>query len=245
MVNLLPLEGDERVTAVLPVREYEEDKFVFMGTAHGTVKKTPLTAFSRPRSNGIIALGLKDGDHLVDAMVTDGAQDVFLFATTGKAIRFNEQDVRPMGRTAAGVRGIKLPDDAAVVAMISEGNKTVLTDSDEEHPPSRPLILTATENGYGKRTEIDEYSTQGRGGQGVIAIQTSERNGAVVGALMVHSDDQAMLISANGTMVRTPVDDISIIGRNTQGVRLIRIGEDDKLVGLAAVEDDDSDDEGE
>lgn len=246
LVNLLPLEGDERVTAVLPVREYEEDKFIFMGTASGTVKKTPLTAFSRPRANGIIALGLKDDDHLVDAMITDGKQDVFLFATTGKAIRFNEQDVRPMGRTAAGVRGIKLPKDAEVVAMISEGNARVQAGDDESsesvEPIDRPLILTATENGYGKRTEIDEYSTQGRGGQGVIAIQTSERNGAVVGALMVHSDDQAMLISANGTLVRTPVDDISIIGRNTQGVRLIRIGGDDKLVGLAAVEDDDSDD---
>ncbi len=246
LVNLLPLEGCERVTAVLPVREYEEDKFIFMGTASGTVKKTPLTAFSRPRANGIIALGLKDDDHLVDAMITDGKQDVFLFATTGKAIRFNEQDVRPMGRTAAGVRGIKLPKDAEVVAMISEGNARVQAGDDESsesvEPIDRPLILTATENGYGKRTEIDEYSTQGRGGQGVIAIQTSERNGAVVGALMVHSDDQAMLISANGTLVRTPVDDISIIGRNTQGVRLIRIGGDDKLVGLAAVEDDDSDD---
>ncbi|NNF16179.1 MAG: DNA gyrase subunit A [Gammaproteobacteria bacterium] len=235
IVNLLPLDDGERVNAVLPIREFEEDKFIFMGTSRGTVKKTPLTAFSRPRSNGIIAIGLKDDDHLVDVMVTDGNQDVFLFATNGKGIRFNEQGVRAMGRTAAGVRGIRLPKGVRVISMISEGS--------HDEDGQRPLILTATENGYGKRTEIDEFSTQGRGGQGVIAIQTSTRNGEVVGALMVHDDDEIMLISANGTLVRTPVDGISVIGRNTQGVRLIRLDNDDALVGLAAVAEDGAEDD--
>ncbi|MDJ0905089.1 MAG: DNA gyrase subunit A [Woeseiaceae bacterium] len=225
IVNLLPLEHGERINAVLPVEDYTEDSFVFMATSGGTVKKTPLSQFSRPRSNGIIAVDLRD-DQLVGVAITDGSAEILLFASSGKAIRFNESDVRPMGRTAAGVRGIKLPDDHEVIGLsiIHEG-----------------LILTATENGYGKRTAVEDFPVQGRGGQGVIAIQTSERNGRTVGAVQVSDDDEIMLISSSGTLVRTAVDDISIQGRNTQGVRLIRVEQGQRLVGLArieAIEDD-------
>ncbi|WP_405220718.1 DNA gyrase subunit A [Lentisalinibacter sediminis] len=221
IVNLLPLEPEERINAVLPVRDFEAGKFVFFATSHGTVKKTPLDAFSRPRSNGIIAIDLRESDHLVDVALTDGDSDIMLFASSGKAIRFSEADVRAMGRGAAGVRGIRLAEDHEVIALIilSEG-----------------LILTATEHGYGKRSEADEFSVQGRGGQGLIAIQTSERNGRMVGALQVSDDDEIMLISNAGTLVRTPVADISILGRNTQGVRLIRLGDDEALVGLERIE---------
>ncbi len=221
IVNLLPLEQDERINAVLPVRDFDEGKFVFFATSGGTVKKTPLDAFSRPRSNGIIAIDLRDGDHLVDVALTDGQSDIMLFASSGKAIRFRESDVRPMGRGAAGVRGIRLADGHEVIALIIVGEG---------------LILTATEHGYGKRTDAAEFSVQGRGGQGLIAIQTSERNGRMVGALQVADDDEIMLISASGTLVRTPVDDISVLGRNTQGVRLIRLAEDEALVGLERIE---------
>ena len=241
IVNLLPLEEGERINAVLPVREYDDDKYVFMVTSRGTVKKTPLSAFSRPRTNGIIALGLNDDDHLVSAEVTAGEHEVFLFATTGKAIRFHESDVRPMGRTAAGVRGIRLPDGARVVAQI------VVPAGGDFGGDEAPLILTATENGYGKRTAIAEYNVQGRGGQGVIGIQTSERNGELVGALLVAPEDEIMLITGAGVLVRTAVGDVSIIGRNTQGVRLIRPQDDDALVGLArlqSLDGDDADDEG-
>ncbi len=230
MVNLLPLEPEERINAVLPVREFETDKFVFMATEHGTVKKTPLTAFSRPRANGIIAVGLRDGDQLVDVGITDGERDIMLFASSGKAIRFSEGDVRPMGRTAAGVRGIRLAKGQRVRALI------IL---------ERETLLVATENGFGKRTLASEFSTQGRGGQGVIAIQASKRNGPLVGALQIDDDDEAMLISSGGTLVRTPVADVSLLGRNTQGVTLIRLGKEDKLVGLEsiiALEDEHGDD---
>ena len=221
IVNLLPLEGDERITAVLPVRQYDEDRFILMATSHGTVKKTPLSSFSRPRSNGIIALGLRGDDQLVDAQITNGNDDIVLCASNGKAIRFPETDVRPMGRTAAGVRGIRLAPDNQVIALII---------------PKEETLLLATENGYGKRTPATEFSVQGRGGQGIIAVQTSARNGRMVGALQVKSEDEIMLISSNGTLVRTPVEDVSIMGRNTQGVRLIRLSEADSLVGLARVE---------
>ncbi|NNC57451.1 MAG: DNA gyrase subunit A [Woeseiaceae bacterium] len=221
IVNLLPLEAGERINAVLPIREYDDGHFVFMATSGGTVKKTPLQQFSRPRASGIIAIDLRGDDILVDVAITNGEAEILLAASHGKAIRFNEADVRPMGRGAAGVRGIKLPEGHEVIALtiIQEG-----------------LILTATENGYGKRTPVDDFPVQGRGGQGVIAIQTTDRNGRTVGALQVADEDEIMLISSNGTLVRTGVADISVVGRNTQGVRLIRVGRDQRLVGLARIE---------
>jgi DNA gyrase subunit A len=221
IVNLLPLEDGERINAVLPIREYTEGHFVFMATSAGTVKKTPLTQFARPRANGIIAIDLRGEDKLVNVAITDGETEVLLVASHGKSIRFKEVDVRPMGRGAAGVRGIKLPPGDEVIAL------SVMR---------KGLILTATENGYGKRTPIDNFPVQGRGGQGVIAIQASDRNGKIVGALQVADEDEVMLISSNGTLVRTCVDDISIMGRNTQGVRLIRVGKGQRLVGLARIE---------
>ncbi|HET7370337.1 MAG TPA: DNA gyrase C-terminal beta-propeller domain-containing protein, partial [Gammaproteobacteria bacterium] len=217
IVNLLPLGQDERITAVLPVREYAEDSFVFMATRNGTVKKTSLEQFSRPRSSGLIALDLREGDELVGVAITDGSKEVMLFASNGKAIHFRETDVRAMGRTAAGVRGIRLASDAVVNALIIVG------DGD---------ILTATENGYGKRTAASDYPMRGRGGQGVISIQTGGRNGQAIGAIQVVEEDEIMLISNGGTLVRTGVADISVLGRNTQGVRLIRLGENEQLVGI-------------
>ena len=224
IVNLLPLEEGERINAILPVKAFEEDKFVFLATKHGTVKKTPLAAFARQRTSGIIAVELRDDDRLIGAGITTGNQDIMLFASSGKAIRFSEQDVRPMGRTAAGVRGLKLAgetDEVIALSIIGAGP-----------------IMTATENGYGKLTPIDEHPVQGRGGQGVICIQTSERNGRLVGALQVSPEDEVMLITSTGTMIRTPVSDISMMSRNTQGVRLIRLDETDtdRLVGISRVE---------
>ena len=229
IINLLPLDDDERISAVLPIREFTEDAYVFMATSNGTVKKTPLKMFSRPRSNGIIAIGLK-GDDLIDVAITNGENEVLLVANNGKAIKFNEKDVRATGRTASGVRGIRLKKDFRVIALC------IVNDG---------LLLTATENGYGKRTKINQFSTQKRGGQGVIAIKTSDRNGLTVGALQVDEGDEIMLISSNGTLVRTPVEGISIVGRNTQGVTLIRLIDDQKLVGLAGIEaiEDDGDDD--
>ena len=227
IINLLPLEEGERISAVLPIREFTEDAFVFMATSNGTVKKTPLKMFSRPRSNGIIAISLKDDD-LIDVAITDGNNEVLLVANNGKAIKFDEADVRPTGRTASGVRGIRLKSDYRVIALC------IVNDG---------LLLTATENGYGKRTKIEEFSTQKRGGQGVIAIKTSDRNGLTVGALQVSEDDEIMLISSNGTLVRTPVEGISVVGRNTQGVTLIRLVDDQKLVGLAGIEAIEGDDD--
>jgi DNA gyrase subunit A len=228
IVNLLPLEEGERINAVLPVREYSEDKFVFMATAQGTVKKTPLADFSRPRANGIIAVDLRDDDYLVNVEITDGERDIMLFNDAGKAIRFKEADVRAMGRTACGVRGIRLALGQKVIALIivDEGS-----------------VLTATENGYGKRTLVSDYPSHGRGGQGVISIQSSERNGDVVGAVLVEDEDEIMLISNGGTLVRTRINEISTMGRNTQGVRLINLSGEAKLVGverIVEVQDDDS-----
>ena len=221
IVNLLPLEEGERINAILPVREFEADKYVFMATASGTVKKTPLADFSRPRTSGIIALDLRDNDQLVNVAVTDGSRDVMLLTSAGKAVRFNESDVRTMGRTACGVRGVRLAEGQRVIALIIVGEGTV---------------LTATQNGYGKRTPVDDYPVHGRGGQGVISIQTTERNGAVVGAVLVNDDNEIMLISNTGTLVRTRVREVSVLGRNTQGVRLINIAEDENLVGIEKVE---------
>ncbi|MDZ7771023.1 MAG: DNA gyrase subunit A [Woeseiaceae bacterium] len=220
IVNLLPLSQGERISAVLPIREFTEDSFVFMATSGGTVKKTPLNLFSRPRASGIIAIDLRE-DRLVDVAITDGNQEVLLVASNGKAIRFHESVVRPMGRGAAGVRGIRLTAGHELIAL------SIIGDG---------MILSATEHGYGKRTAVQDFPTQGRGGQGVIAIQTTDRNGRTVGALQVHEDDEIMLISSSGTLVRTPVADISIIGRNTQGVRLIRMEAGQRLVGLARIE---------
>jgi DNA gyrase subunit A len=226
IVNLLPLDSGERISAVLPIKAYDEGSFVFMATSSGTVKKTPLSLFSRPRSNGIIAIDLRD-DKLVDVAITDGDAEILLVASSGKGIRFKESDVRPMGRGAAGVRGIRVTAGHEVIAL------TIIREG---------LILTATERGYGKRTDIEDFPVQGRGGQGVIAIQTSERNGRTVGAAQVGDDDEIMLISSNGTLIRTAVSDISVQGRNTQGVRLIRVGSEQRLVGLARIESIEEDD---
>ncbi|HXQ64236.1 MAG TPA: DNA gyrase subunit A [Steroidobacteraceae bacterium] len=221
IVNLLPLEEGERINAMLPIREYPEDRFVFMATSQGTVKKTPLEAFSRPRAAGIIAVTLDPGDRLVGVDITDGDKEIMLCTSGGKAIRFPEDDVRPMGREAAGVRGIALTEEHEVNSLI------VL----REGP-----ILTASENGYGKLTEPGEFPLHGRGGQGVIALQLSERNGRMVGALQVLPSDDVLLISQGGTLVRTAVSQVSVLGRNTQGVRLMRLDEADLLVGLARVQ---------
>jgi len=221
MVNLLPLEEGERVNAVQAVRKYEADKFVFMATSQGTVKKTPLTDFSRPRGNGIIALDLQADDYLVNVRITDGNQDILLFSSDGKVVRFNENTVRTVGRTARGVRGMKLaPQESVVSLIVQEGNGA---------------ILTATRNGFGKRTPIEDYPVRGRGGQGVISIKTSERNGAVVSAIQVEDSQDVMLISNKGTLVRTPVEGISLVGRNTQGVTLIKMGSDETLVSLERI----------
>ncbi len=237
IVNLLPLEEGERINAILPVREFAEDKFVFMVTTNGTIKKTPLSGFSRPRASGIIAVELRDGDQLVNVAITDGERDVMLFTDAGKAIRFKETDVRAMGRTACGVRGIKLQEGQKVIALI-------IVDEGQ--------VLMATANGYGKRTSVDDYPVYGRGGQGVISIQTNERNGAVVGAILVTDSDELMLISNAGTLVRTRAEEVSQMGRNTQGVRLIRLTDGEQLVGLERIvepedeagEDGAEDDEG-
>ena len=228
MINLLPLEENERITAILPVREYPEDQFIFFATASGKVKRTSLASFSRPRANGIIALDLRDEDSLIGVALTDGGADLLLFTSAGKGIRIAEKDVRAMGRTAAGVRGIKIKKTDEVISLIAT--------SDDEGQ-----ILFATENGYGKRTQLEDFSVQGRGGQGVISIKTSSRNGAVIGAIKTKGDEEIMLISNGGTLVRTPAEDISILGRNTQGVTLIRLGGDEQLVQIepvaASVED--------
>jgi DNA gyrase subunit A len=223
IVNLLPLESGERINAILPIREFSADHYVFMATAHGTVKKTPLSGFSRPRASGIIAIDLREDDYLIDVAITDGARDIMLFTDAGKVIRFSENDVRPMGRTACGVRGIKLKAGQRVISMI------IASDSP---------VLTATENGYGKRTRAEDYPVYGRGGQGVIAIQVTQRNGPVIGAVPADDSDEVMLISGGGTLVRTRVNEISIMGRNTQGVTLISLGADERLVGMERIVED-------
>ncbi|HEY3808578.1 MAG TPA: DNA gyrase subunit A [Steroidobacteraceae bacterium] len=221
IVNLLPLEEGEKISAVLPVKQFDELHYVFMATSTGTVKKTPLAAFSRPRASGIIGLDLRGEDTLVGVALTDGNCDILLCTSGGKAIRFHEEEVRPMGREAAGVRGVRLGLDQRLIALLVVG---------EGH------VLTASENGYGKLTPLEDFPSHGRGGQGVIALQTTDRNGATVAALQVRADQQIMLISSTGTLVRTPVADISVVGRNTQGVRLIRLGEGERLTAVERVE---------
>lgn len=221
IINLLALAANERITAILPVREYDEGRHVFMATANGTVKKTPLTDFSRPRSAGIIAINLIDGDELIGVDLTDGSNEVMLFSALGKVVRFSEQAVRSMGRTATGVRGIRLNDADQVVSLII--------------PREDGAILTVTKNGYGKRTNVKEYPAKSRATQGVISIKVSERNGAVVGAIQVDEADQFMMITDLGTLVRTRVSEVGTVGRNTQGVTLIRTAEGEHVVGLQRV----------
>ena len=243
IVNLLPLEDDERITAILPVREYEDDKYIIMATASGTVKKTPLTAYSNQRANGIIALNLRDDDTLIGVDITNGENDIMLFSDEGKVVRFNEKArdhdtgevkidaetgeeilaLRPMGRTATGVRGIRLEGDQRVVSLIV--------------PKNDGAILTITENGYGKRTDLAEYPAKSRATKGVVSIKVSDRNGPVVGAVQVEEMDEIMLITDNGTLVRTRVNEVSVIGRNTQGVRIIRTADDEHVVALQRIDE--------
>lgn len=223
IINILPLAENEAINAMLPVREYLDNYFVFMATKQGTVKKVPLTAFSRPRTSGIIAVDLDENDRLVGVDITDGTKDIMLFSDAGKVIRFDENLVRPMGRTARGVRGIRLSEDQSVISLVVA------------HPGG--TILTATEFGYGKRTDVEEYRVTGRGGQGVISIQVTERNGKVVRALQVIDSDEAMLITDQGTLVRFKVGELSIIGRNTQGVRLINVSTGEHVVGMQRIEE--------
>ena len=226
VVNMFPLEQGEKITAVVPVKEFDQDHYVFMATSQGTVKKTPLDEFSRPRPSGIIAVSLDEGDYLVGAALTDGKYDVMLFSSEGKGIRFEESDVRPMGRQATGVRGMRLGEGQRVVCMLAA--------SDESKG-----VLTATENGFGKRTPLGEYPRHGRGGQGVISIQTSERNGKVVGAVLADDNDEVMLISTGGVLIRTAVAQIREMGRSTQGVTLIALSEGEKLAGMERIEERD------
>jgi len=224
IVNLVPLADREKITAILPVPEFSEDRYVFMATAKGTVKKTRLSDFSRPRPSGIIAVDLADGDYLIGAALTDGKHDVMLFSSGGKAVRFDENDVRPMGRTAQGVRGMQLGKGQNIIALLVAEDET-------------QAVLTATENGYGKRTPIIEHTRHGRGTKGMIAIQQSERNGQVVTAALVREEDEVMLISTGGVLIRTKVASIREMGRSTQGVTLINLGEGEKLAGLERVEE--------
>jgi DNA gyrase subunit A len=225
IVNILPLEEGERITSLLPVREYTQGHFIFMATAMGTVKKTSLTSFSRQRSVGLRAIELDEGDTLIGTAQTDGQRDIMLFSSSGKVIRFHETDVREMGRTARGVRGMRLKEGQQLIALII--------------PEDGRQVLTVSENGYGKRTHSEEFPVYGRGGQGVIGMQTSERNGCLVGAVQVSDGDEIMLISDRGTLVRTRVDEVSVLSRNTQGVRLIKLKAEERLVGLERVQEPD------
>ncbi|WP_040976153.1 DNA topoisomerase (ATP-hydrolyzing) subunit A [Necropsobacter massiliensis] len=257
IVNILPLEDNERITAILPVSAYEENQFVVMATAGGIVKKTALTEFSRPRSNGIIALNLRDEDELIGVDITDGSNEIMLFSSQGRVVRFDENAVRAMGRSATGVRGIKLAlsnepseeESAVENDEISEDNGDERLDLNIDKvvslvvPKNGGAILTATQNGYGKRTNLEEYPAKSRNTKGVISIKVSERNGKVVAATQVEENDQIMLITDAGTLVRTRVSEVSVVGRNTQGVRLIRTVENEQLVSLERVCDVDDDEE--
>lgn len=233
IVNLVQLEEGEKINAILPVKTFDEDRYIFMATSFGTVKKTPLSEFSRPRNNGIIAIGLNENDFLIGVALTEGKHDVMLFSDNGKAMRFSENDVRPMGRTARGVRGMKLRPGYKVISLLVAENEDL-------------AVLTATENGYGKRTPISEYTRHNRGTQGMIAIKTSERNGKVVTAKLVKPDDEIMLITSGGVLIRTRVNEVREMSRATQGVTLINLDDGEKLAGLERViesDDDNGDDE--
>jgi DNA gyrase subunit A len=224
IVNLLPLVEGEKINTLVPVKTFDEEHYVFMATANGIVKKTPLAEFSRPRTAGIIAVDLDDKDYLIGAAITDGRHDVMLVSDGGKAVRFDENDVRPMGRTARGVIGMRLADGQQVIALLVAGDET---DS----------VLTVTENGYGKRTPITEYTRHARATQGMIAIQTTARNGKVVAASLVRDDDEIMLITDGGVLIRTRVKEIREMGRATQGVTLINLDEGQKLIGVESVQE--------
>jgi len=245
IVNMFPLIEGEKITVILPIKGYQDDHFVFMATSLGTVKKTRLSDFSNPRKAGIIAVDLNENDFLVGAAITDGKHDVMLFSDAGKAVRFDENDVRPMGRTARGVRGMNLGEGHQVIAMLVavaeiEGSEAITVDAEGATIPSS--VLTATENGFGKRTPITEYTRHGRGTKGMIAIQTSERNGKVVAAALVSPEDQIMLITTGGILVRTRVSEIREMGRATQGVTLINVDEGTRLSGLQRIAESDTDD---
>ncbi|HQX02332.1 MAG TPA: DNA gyrase C-terminal beta-propeller domain-containing protein, partial [Anaerolineales bacterium] len=229
IINLVQLEEGEKINAILPVKAFDETRFIFMATSFGTVKKTPLSEFSRPRNNGIIAIGLDEGDYLIGVELTEGKHDVMLFSDNGKAMRFSENDVRPMGRTARGVRGMKLGTGQKVISLLVAENEDL-------------AVLTATENGYGKRTPISEYTRHNRGTQGMIAIKTSERNGKVVTAKLVKPDDEIMLITSGGILIRTRVNEVREMSRATQGVTLINLDAGEKLAGLERVIESDDDD---
>jgi DNA gyrase subunit A len=230
IVNLLPLQENEKINAILPVKEFSEDHFVFFATTDGTVKKTPLSDFANPRKGGIIAINLDEGDYLIGVALTDGKHDVMLFSDGGKAVRFDENDVRPMGRASRGVRGMKLAKGQQVISLL-------VAESEEQS------VLTATMNGYGKRTPLAEYTRHGRGTQGMIAIQTTERNGKVVAATLVKPEDEIMLIGTNGVLIRMRVNEIREMGRSTQGVTLMSLGNDDTLAGLSRIDEADDDEE--
>ena len=248
IVNMFPLIEGEKITVILPIKCYQDDHYVFMATSLGTVKKTRLSDFSNPRKAGIIAVDLNESDFLVGAAITDGQHDVMLFSDAGKAVRFDENDVRPMGRTARGVRGMNLGVGHQVIAMLvapaeaGEGVEAAVIEATGIATPSS--VLTATENGFGKRTPIAEYTRHGRGTKGMIAIQTTERNGKVVAAALVSPEDQIMLITTGGILVRTRVSEIREMGRATQGVTLINVDEGTRLSGLQRIAESDSDDEG-
>ncbi|AJG18330.1 DNA gyrase subunit A [Cupriavidus basilensis] len=235
IVNMFPLSDGEKINVILPVRQFDAEHFIFMSTARGTVKKTALTEFSNPRKAGIIAVDLDEGDYLIGAAVTDGQHDVMLFSDSGKAVRFDENDVRPMGRQARGVRGMNLEESQTVIAMLVAPAET------SEQAVAVGSVLTATENGYGKRTPIAEYTRHGRGTKGMIAIQTSERNGRVVAAALVSPEDEIMLITTGGVLIRTRVSEIREMGRATQGVTLINVDEGTKLSGLQRIVESDAD----
>ncbi|MFD2189693.1 DNA gyrase subunit A [Pistricoccus aurantiacus] len=248
LVNLLPLDENESISAMLPVREYREDSFIFFATAKGTIKRTSLDQFSRPRSVGLIAIDIEEGDRLIGAAITSGQDHAMLLSSNGKAIRFEETQVRAMGRTARGVRGMRLQGDAEVISLIIPQSQQIdaAADADEESDETlvtengnggQIYILTASENGYGKRTRLEEFPLRGRGGQGVIAMQTSARNGDLVAAMQVYSSDEMMLITDRGTLVRTRVEEVSTTSRNTQGVMLIRLGKEETLVKTVRIDE--------
>jgi DNA gyrase subunit A len=256
LVNLLPLDEGEAINAILPVKDYSPDCYIFFATAKGTVKRTSLDQFSRPRSVGLIAIDIEEDDRLVGAAITSGNDHVMMLSSNGKAIRFEETNVRAMGRTARGVRGMRLLEGAEVISLIIPQSQQIDADADSEAEGEEGAalengnggqiyILTASENGYGKRTRLEEFPLRGRGGQGVIAMQTSERNGSLVAAMQVYSADEMMLITDRGTLVRTRVDEVSITSRNTQGVMLIRLGNDEKLVKTVRIDEPENGVEGE
>jgi DNA gyrase subunit A len=241
VVNMLRLEADENITAFVPVREFDSEHYLFMATEKGIVKKSELQLFSRPISSGIIAINLNEDDKLIAVKLTDGSREILLVTHKGLSIRFSEEEARSIGRNAAGVRGIKLSTDDWVVGMEVVRDKVPRSGI----PQSGTSVLTITENGYGKRTDISEYTLQGRAGKGIIAIKTTERNGYVVGMKMVVDGDELIAISSNGMVTRIAVTDINVIGRNTQGVRIMALQPDEKVVDITRIAATDESEESE